>query len=72
MTTDTSPLLIFPHMCQQQCQDLDILLHALDDFGATALALSGNSAQGYACFIEARDNIRKLVVDTAKNYRMVA
>jgi hypothetical protein len=48
------------------------MLSAVDEFGATALALSGNTSQGYMSFIQERDNIRKLLNDIAKNYRLVA
>lgn len=72
MTTQTNPLQIFPSMCAQQCRDLDTMLSAVDEFGATALALSGSTSQGYMSFIQERDSIRKLLNDIAKNYRLVA
>ncbi len=62
---------IHPAMCQQQCQDLEMLLNLVDEFGATALALSGQTSQGYMSFIQERDNIRKTIVDIAGNYRLV-
>lgn len=69
---NTTPLQIYPAMCEQQCQDLDTLLKAVDDFGAMSLALTGHGAQSYTSFIEARDAVRKLIVDISKNYRLVA
>lgn len=72
MTTDTKPLQIFPAMCQEQRQDIEAMLHALDDFGATTFALSANSAQGYTSFIDARSNIRSMFADTFKKYRLVS
>ena len=70
MNTAT-PLQIFPPMCEQQCQDLQTLLAAVDDFGAMSLALNTSGAQSYTSFIEARDAVRKLITDIAKNYRYV-
>lgn len=71
-TPDTKPLQIYPSMCARQLEDLRQMLSAIDDFGATALALSSNSAQGYSSFIDARDQIRELVRSTAMNYRLVS
>ena len=70
MNTETKPLQIFPAMCSQQKADLETLLAAIDDFGATTLALT-NGPQGYVSFIEARDSVRSRVLTTAKNYRFV-
>ncbi len=66
-----TPMQIHPAMCQQQCQDLEMLLNLVDEFGATALALSGQTSQGYMSFIQERDNIRKTIADIASNYRLV-
>lgn len=71
MTLQEKSLHIFPHMCKRQQDDLQAMLTAVDEFGATALALSASSAQGYASFIETRDQIRELIQDIAKNYRLV-
>lgn len=68
---NTGPLTIYPAGCKQQKEDLAILLHALDDFGATALALSSKGAQSYSTFIEARDQLREHVRDTFEKYRLV-
>lgn len=71
MTTANTPLTIFPSMCKRQQDDIKSMLAAIDEFGATALALSGKSAQGYTTFIEARDSIRDKFEGTFKTYRLV-
>jgi len=71
MSATESYFKIYPAMCKQQQDDLATMLTAIDDFGATALALSGNSVQGYSSFIEMRDQVRSLVHETSKNYRLV-
>lgn len=71
MKTESAPLQIFPSMCERQKQDLETMLRAIDDFGATTLALASQGPQGYVCFIETRDSVRKLVSDIAANYRLV-
>lgn len=71
MTTDKKPMQIYPSMCEQQTLDLEMLLAAIDDFGATTLALT-NGPQGYVSFIEARDSVRSRVLTIAKNYRYVS
>lgn len=67
----TLPMYIYPSMCEKQCQDLEQLLNAVDEFGANTLALANQGPQGYMSFIEARDTLRKFIKDTAKNYRLV-
>lgn len=64
-------LQIYPSMCEQQLKDLEMILYAIDDFGANTLALANQGPQGYQSFIDTRDKLRSLVKDTAKNYRLV-
>ena len=64
-------LQIYPCMCEQQRNDLDNILCAIDEFGANTLALANQGPHGYATFIETRDKLRSLVKDTAQNYRLV-
>lgn len=64
-------LQVHPVMCQQQCEDLDTVLKAIDDFGANTLALANQGPQGYMQFIEARDNLRQFIKETTLNYRFV-
>ena len=70
-TLSSNPLTIYPAGCKQQADDIATLLHAIDDFGATALALSSKSGQGYSMFIDARDNIRSQIEHTFEKYRLV-
>ena len=71
---NSEPILIkvLPYMCDRQAHDLDSMRRAIDDFGAATLALSGKGAQAYSQFIEARDSILELLLETTKNYRLVA
>lgn len=71
MNTSNLSLQIYQEMCPQQTQDLQEMLSAIDEFGATTRGLSGSSSQAYVTFIEARDNIRKQFEDKFKNYRLV-
>ena len=66
-----APLTIYPAGCKQQKEDINMLLHAIDDFGATTFALSSNSAQGYSMFIDARNQIREQFERTLNRYRLV-
>jgi hypothetical protein len=71
MKPNNVSLQIFSEMCPEQQQDIKELLHNIDEFGATAKGLAGSSPQSFTTFIDARDNLRKQVNDTFKNYRRV-
>lgn len=71
MTNQQTPLQIYPSMCNKQLEDLDRLLRAIDDFGASTLAIGTQGPMGYTLFIQSRDELRDLVKETAKNYRLV-
>lgn len=58
-------------MCEKQVADINNMLHAIDEFGATTLGLAAQGPQAYTQFIEARDQIREVVERTLKQYRLV-
>ena len=72
MKTDNAPLQIHPCMCDKHIQDLDTILQAIDDFGATTLALASQGPHGYTTFIQSRDSLRDLIRETNKHYRLVS
>ena len=71
MTNLQTPLQIYPSMCAKQLEDLDQILQAIDDFGASTLAIGTQGPMGYTVFIQSRDELRNLVKETAKKYRLV-
>ena len=68
---ETLPLKIYPEMCDRQVNDLNDMLFALDDFGATVMSLTSQGAQAYSSFIDAREKIRKDFKTMFKHYRLV-
>lgn len=72
MKPDTStPLRIYPIMCDQQKQDLNTILTGLDDFAASALALANQGPQAYSTFIEDRERFRAIIFGMCDKYRYV-
>lgn len=59
-----------PHMCKQQREEIESLLHAADDIGAAAVSVAANSGQGYNLLLEARDRFKEILMECASHYRI--
>ena len=62
---------IYEAGCKKQQDDIQAMMTAVDDLGAASLALASGSAQGYAQFIQSRENFKQMLVDLGKHYRYV-
>lgn len=57
--------------CTKQQQDFEIMMQAVDDLGASALALASGGAQSYSQFVQTRDQFKTLYLEVSKHYRYV-
>lgn len=62
---------IHQYWCEQQQQDHNNILQAVDNIGAASLALANQGAQAYQQFIEARQAFKNLLIDMGKRYRYI-
>ena len=62
---------VHPYWCNQQQQDYDNIMQAVDNLGAASLSLASNGAQAYQQFIDARDQFKQQFLDVTKRYRYV-
>lgn len=61
---------VLPHMCRQQKEEIDAIMHAADDIGAAAVSVASNSGQGYNLLLEARDRFKQILLSSASHYRI--
>lgn len=64
-------LKIYPHNCEQQAEDYEGLMQAVDDIGAASLALANSGAQAYTQFITAREDFKAMLEIMLRKYRYV-